>query len=83
MTKQELTLRKKELEGGSCHDKAKMLLQDLDVVEVVRCKDCRYCQKVDDMDNGHWECIAHFDLHGRPFLPDLNGFCSYGERRAE
>ena len=52
-----------------------------DFVEVVRCGDCRCCQKVNDMDNGHWECILHFDWHGRPFLPDINGFCSYGERR--
>lgn len=54
-----------------------------DVVEVVRCKECRYCQKLDDMDNGHWVCILYLDVYDRPFLPDFNHFCSYGERKGD
>lgn len=52
-----------------------------DVEEVVRCKDCKYCITVDDLDGGHWECIAHYDNHGRPYIPKLDGFCDRGEKR--
>lgn len=53
-----------------------------DVVEVVRCKDCK-----------HWNCVSRVTEHmgcdifcgayerEYPTLPD--DFCSYGERRAE
>ena len=66
--------------GGSCHEHAKMLLQDLDIVEVVRCEKCKnltvhnsptlyaYCEK------------THFRFE--PFQTDTRThFCSYGERR--
>ena len=46
-----------------------------DVVEVVRCKDCKYYQ-----DNNNWyphnECKWHQDE-----TPDADDFCSCGERK--
>lgn len=46
-----------------------------DVVEVVRCKDCRYWQ---DNNGGypHEEC-----RWGKDETPDADDFCSYGERK--
>lgn len=57
------------------HDKAqsyeqtilKLSLNKADVVEVVRCKDCKYRKK------------NTFCLHNMRYEDD-NGFCSYGER---
>lgn len=48
-----------------------------DVVEVVRCKDCKYWQ---DNNGGypHEEC-----RWGKGETPDEDDFCSFGERRAE
>lgn len=42
-----------------------------DVVQVVRCKDCRRAEK-DHLFGGYW-------CHGYRVSPD--GFCSYGERK--
>lgn len=46
-----------------------------DVVEVVRCKDCKYWQ---DNNGGypHEEC-----RWGKGETPDADDYCSYGERR--
>ena len=44
-----------------------------DVVEVVRCKDCKYRFT---FSSGHTICDRHF-----PYLAKDNDFCSYGERR--
>ena len=45
------------------------------LVEVVRCKDCKYWQ--DNNDNyPHEEC-----RWGHGETPDANDFCSYGERK--
>lgn len=49
-------------------------LLDNDVVPVVRCKDCRYCQK-DAF--GLW-CFNDYEHDLQP-----DDFCSYGERRTE
>ena len=48
-----------------------------DVVEVVRCRDCKYWQ---DNNGGypHEEC-----RWGKGETPDADDFCSYGERRTE
>lgn len=48
-----------------------------DVVEVVRCKDCKYWQ---DNNGGypHDEC-----RWGKDETPDANDYCSYGERRTD
>ena len=43
---------------------------------ITYCIDCDNCVRVMDLDGGHWECIAHFDNHGNPYIPDIMGFCS-------
>jgi Zn finger protein HypA/HybF involved in hydrogenase expression len=50
---------------------------DADVVEVVRCKDCKYAEYIDDVKT-LWctECGQ-----GRTVAP--NDFCSYAERRKD
>lgn len=57
-----------------------------DIVEVVRCKDCRY------FDLDHWEnfrgiplIVAHeiCNRWGTGCKTDTNGFCFMGERRNE
>lgn len=45
-----------------------------DVVEVVRCKDCKYC----DPDNRHFD---HYMVTVFPVSREYNDFCSYGERK--
>ena len=52
-----------------------------DVVEVVRCKDCKYGEwKVSELDNKTkgYKCIIHAGL-GIDFGD--NGYCSYGKRK--
>lgn len=46
-----------------------------DVVEVVRCEDCKYWAERDDCIIGH--CKAHAD----DFMPDF--YCAWGKRRGE
>ena len=46
-------------------------INDADVVEVVRCKDCKYYY--------HGTCTNDFALN----LMRENDYCSYGERRSE
>ena len=54
-----------------------------DVVEVVRCKDCKYiCHYTD----GHLECRLLADLKPIPTTyctMNADDFCSYGERRED
>lgn len=45
-----------------------------DVVEVVRCKDCKHC----DPDNRHCD---HYMGTVLPVSREDNDFCSYGERK--
>ena len=52
------------------------LLPDVDAVEVVRCKDCKYFYH-DRADRASCELVCGM------VLANENGFCSYGERRAE
>lgn len=46
-----------------------------DVVEVVRCKECVFCVKADNLDN--YICSATIN----PNYVPLDHFCSYGERK--
>lgn len=63
---------------------AEMILADVpnaDVVEVVRCKDCKYGKwKISELDNKTkgYECAIH-----AVFENDFgdNGYCSYAERK--
>ena len=59
-------------------DDLKMELDEaptIDAVEVVRCKDCKYCGEIDE--NG-WHCCENLGV-GMP----KNGFCSDAERRED
>ena len=48
-----------------------------DVVEVVRCKDCKHW-------DGLYSCDCHkADENGTPIFMRESDFCSYGERRSE
>lgn len=54
----------------------------VDAVEVVRCKDCKYCDKHTHCDGHEYYgcgCISPCDY---PEV-DLNHYCGYGERREE
>ena len=55
----------------------------MDVVEVVRCKDCKHCKKyrnrLDPMLNR--QLCVRLDTYG--WGVDEDDFCSYGERRTE
>ena len=51
-----------------------------DVVEIIRCKDCKYYIKptTNPHDNSDWYMCKFFD-----HLMDDNDFCSSGERKTE
>ena len=58
------------------------LLEDTpiaDVVEVVRCKDCIYYQKM--ATGGLCMCGDKETSYASDFYPKENDFCSYGERK--
>lgn len=48
-----------------------------DVVEVVRCKDCKHHEEVLNNNDGKVLCWVH-DID---VIVDRNGYCSYGERK--
>ena len=50
-----------------------------DVVEVVRCRDCIYYQKV--ATGGLCMCGDNKTSYAADFYPKENDFCSYGERK--
>ena len=47
-----------------------------DVVEVVRCKDCKYCTKAVSIENTYF-CVVGSNATDTT----LDNFCSYGERK--
>ena len=68
---------------GNVHYEDLKNLPTADVVEVVRCKDCKYmCHYTD----GHLECRLLSDLKPIPTTyctMNADDFCSYGERRED
>ena len=53
----------------------------VDAVEVVRCKDCRKCEKAINVHTGRvFKCNLYNPNDGRRYK-NPNDFCSYGERR--
>lgn len=50
---------------------------EVDVVEVVRCKDCKYCEWTSNRvpEEQTWWCYKHYTETG------YNDYCSYGERK--
>lgn len=49
-----------------------------DVVEVVRCKDCRYCNEYQKF---NLERYLGCNSNGEIYAVEPNHFCSYGERK--
>lgn len=47
-----------------------------DYVEVVRCKDCKYCTQAVSIENTYF-CVVGTNA----FDTELDNFCSYGERK--
>lgn len=55
-----------------------------DVVEVVRCKDCKYWDTRDSKGiQGICLCGEKDFYYGSEFYPFADDYCSYGERRSE
>lgn len=58
-----------------------------DVVEVVRCKDCKYYAAlmadmvIGDMEEATWGICLQPWFNSDEYDVDENGFCSYGERK--
>ena len=61
------------LEGAETCDDFK---NKADLVEVVRCKDCKYCTKAVSIENTYF-CVVGTNA----FDTELDNFCSYGERK--
>lgn len=64
---------------GCAHKKLIMEAPAVDAVEVVRCKDCKYCRSFKGL--GAW-CHRRFRA-GIEYKVKSCDFCSYGERRAD
>ena len=64
--------------GVTCNMRAHKIvasIQAADVVEVVRCKNCRFF-------SGRQECYCHAaGENGTPIFVRENDFCSYGQRK--
>ena len=58
-------------------DKCKQYKPTADVVEVVRCKDCKYFEADDE--GFYYYCVASTGLDCKMPID----YCSYGERRAD
>lgn len=64
-------------EGHCCHRFSKMIRKTVDEMQIVRCKDCKYAEYIDDVQTlwctecGQGRTVAPYD------------FCSYGERRED
>ena len=63
-----------------CNDIARF--PTVDAVEVVRCKDCRFCKKHPTSDKTKICTNERWNTEYHPFAYD-EGFCSYGERRTD
>lgn len=48
-----------------------------DVVEVVRCKDCKYSVCIGE----HYFCDIQYDEWGQPYIVKPDGYCDCGERK--
>jgi hypothetical protein len=54
----------------------------VDVVEVVRCKDCKHFQQCIYIEQ-QGMCQNHSGLNGKDCCVSEGDFCSYGERKAD
>ena len=64
-------------ESHCCHRWSKMIRKTVEEMQIVRCKDCKYAEYIDDVQTlwctecGQGRTVAPYD------------FCSYGERRED
>ena len=49
-------------------------VDDAPSIDIVRCKECKFCEKNKSIYRGAWYCSNHGDT------TNLDDFCSYGER---
>lgn len=71
-----------ERSGFPIDDAADLLnkIKDADVVEVVRCKDCKHAKMYNDiLGDPHLFCCNGRSIYRRKV--DFDDFCSYGERK--
>lgn len=69
---------------GSCDESALWKLRYLpsaDVIEVVRCKDCKYCENVIVAITNSGEKTQRNICHRFKMAVDAKHFCSYGEKQ--
>ena len=67
---------------SSQETKARIMLDAVpsaDVVEVVRCKDCKHHEELLNNNDGNVLCW----VHGLDVIVDRNGYCNYGEREEQ
>ena len=63
-------------------EQARQAIKDVpsaDVVEVVRCKDCKHHEELLNNNDGNVLCW----VHGLDVIVDRNGYCNYGEREEQ
>lgn len=72
-------LREALLRRGFYPTFVKTALESLPAIDIVRCKDCKYCRQVESY--GAYSCFCNGFGHTREV--DARGFCSYGERREQ
>ena len=71
------TCKEYDQEKHCCHRWTKVIRNTVEELRVVRCKDCKYAEYMDDVQSlwctecGNGRTVAPYD------------FCSYGERRTE
>lgn len=68
----------RKIKWASCEEEAVMGVRRIpaaDVVEVVRCRDCKYRSPKYDEPDEYYSCELKL------LAIDLNGFCSEGKRR--
>lgn len=71
------TCKEYDQEKHCCHRWTKVIRNTVEELRVVRCKDCKYAEYIDDVQSlwctecGNGRTVAPYD------------FCSYGERRTE
>lgn len=52
-----------------------------DVVEVVRCKDCMFSEKIKSIIDGGTMRVCHYGLYRQP-APDMH-YCSHGHKKMD
>ena len=71
------TCKEYDQEKHCCHRWTKVIRNTVEELKVVRCKDCKYAEYIDDVQSlwctecGNGRTVAPYD------------FCSYGERRTD